>query len=267
MGWVVAIVAAFLLYKSGALANLNLGALLSPSGVPTTATGTVQAPVATTTVAPTYQAGLTQTSQEVAGGLQAGVASTKVAVSSLQTAGDITSSTAQAVGTAIPIIGAAVSVIAGVLIAASQKRAKEAQNENQAVGAAISQGYDPALRQANAYYNSTGDANGTNQLFTQIMANYWSEVTPVIQPGRNGCQGGALPWRGNAGNQDCSGDWGAACCAGYADLIPGIQGAQSAIAINQKTGAPSVSIVPTVYPSKYGGISRPSYTLTWSAPA
>src|ERR1700689_5118155 len=89
-----------------------------------------------------------------------------------------------------PIIGAAFSAIAGGLLKASAMRAAQAKNENQAVAAAVP-GWDQAVAQIVAAYNagSITAAQAVN-LLNMSASNFWNEVTPQVQPGRNGSNSG-----------------------------------------------------------------------------
>jgi hypothetical protein len=104
------------------------------------------------------------------------------------------------------------------------------------------------------------------QLLSAIMANYWQEVGPVIQAGRNGCQGGAIAPQFPIPVNYCEGSIGAACCVGFADLQTGANNVEWAINQNQNTKKPTPALIPQIYGSKYGGIARVAYTVTLSAP-
>jgi len=108
--------------------------------------------------------------------------------------------------------------IFGALMAAHAARLKQATDENSAVNLGV-QGFDRDLK-------SVTDAVNAKQitiaqalpLLVQIKANYWALVTPKIQPGRNGCQGGAGCPGGQTGGKGCvtgqckcAGSIGAAC--------------------------------------------------------
>lgn len=177
-----------------------------------------------------------------------------------------------AAGAAVAGVGVVVA-IAAALYAAHVQRKKEATDENSAMNLGV-QGYDSALRQVNAAYIARQiTATEAIQLCQQIMSNYWAEVTPHMQPGRNGCQGGQScpPWP--ASGNGCTGNIGAACCVGCYDLVGGHEpanfsgvgnmyfGILGTIAVLQQGGG-QVYYQP-VYPSKYGGKQRAAYTLTW----
>jgi hypothetical protein len=111
-------------------------------------------------------------------------------------------------------------------------------------------------------------------LLQTVMANFWSETVPQIQPGRNGCNGGAncppsvAPNSGSAyattaPSSYCSGSIGAACCVGCADLQLSIDNMEWAVAHADSTGQPTTAFVQTVYASKYGGVNRPAYLVTF----
>jgi hypothetical protein len=173
----------------------------------------------------------------------------------------------------IPVAGPAISAvfnaIAGNLLKASAKRAAEAKNENSAVANAVP-GWDAAVAQIVAAYNS-GQVSATeaSSLFDLALQNYWNETVPQIQPGRNGCNGGkSCPAPSSVtnegGNNYCSGDIGAACCVGCADLDLSTHNLKAAVAAQAATGKPQTGFVQVVYASKYGGINRPAYNVTFT---
>jgi hypothetical protein len=173
---------------------------------------------------------------------------------------------------AVPIVGPALSAIASAvtssLEAASRKRAKEATNENTAVAAAVP-GWDQAVYQVAQLYNQGSlTAQAAIQMVDDAWNNYWFEVGPKIQPGRNGCQGGSMTKQQAdtqfPGMKQCSGSWGAACCVGYADLANGAQSIKSAITQTEKDGSTVNAYIPAVYASKYGGTNRAAYTLPFT---
>lgn len=196
--------------------------------------------------------------------------------------GGISGSTVSAVGTSIAASGQGFlaggpigAVVAGVtslltsLAAGHALRTKQATDENTAMNLGV-KGYDQGLAQVNAAYVARQiSASDAIKLVQQIMSYYWQEVTPHIQPGRNGCQGGAScpPYKG------CSGSIGAACCVGCYDLIGGSTpsnfppygsmyfGVLGTIAVLQNGGGPVY--YQAVIGSKYGGQARPAYVLNW----
>jgi hypothetical protein len=179
---------------------------------------------------------------------------------------------------AIPVVGPALSAVATALTrtfaAASAKRAQQATDENTAVAQAVP-GWDSAVTQTvNAYNNGSVSAGQVAQMLAAIMSNYWSEVSPKIQPGRNGCANGAsCPSSANmmsstelattASRTYCSGSIGAVCCVGCASLQLSIDNMLWAVKMADQTGKPSSATIQAVFPSKYGGFSRPLYTVTF----
>jgi hypothetical protein len=179
-----------------------------------------------------------------------------------------------------PILSAAFSAIAGSLMKASAQRAAQARNENSAVAAGVI-GWDKGLAQIVQAYNS-GSITGSEaaQLCQLLMTNYWNEVTPQIQPGRNACHGGADPMVYPVVKY-CSGGYGAACCVGYTDLLQSLQGAgalgssgkvtpgvlDAIAAAEANPGMPVKAPVYKVFASKYGGIDRPTYYVTFTKPS
>lgn len=186
----------------------------------------------------------------------------------------------------IPVVGPAVSAVAGLifgsLMKASAQRAAEARNENSAVAKEVP-AWDNGVQQIVAAYNSgkitaneavyglqTPRTGGSGVLWQA----YWNVVGPQIQPGRNGCKSGTV--QQNPSQSFCSGNaasagmsYGAACCVGYDNLDVG--SSYLVAALRQADANPGRSItsqqVPTVYGSKYGGINRPGYSVTFRKPS
>ena len=162
--------------------------------------------------------------------------------------------TGAAAGAALAGVGVAAGIFAA-LWSAHLKRASQAKDENSAMNAGV-QGWDADIRTINQAYNAHQIDHATAiKAIQQEMYQYWQLVTPHIQPGRNGCQGGAYCPPGVA---HCSGSYGAACCVGCDDLL---NSANNAIAALQQGGGSSQVLV--VVGSKYGGIGRPAYSLNW----
>lgn len=268
VGLVVGVIAAFLLFKSGILSSLNLGT----TGLPPT--GYVPPPP-TLNIGSSINAAQFQQEGQLASSV---IGTTTSALSSLTASGGALSNLASSgVANSIPIIGAAFSAIASTLIAASQKRAQEAKTENSAVAQAIP-GWDNAVAQIVAAYNAGSLTYvQVDSLLSTIMSNYWNETSPQIQPGRNGCGSGAncppsiAPNSGSATNSGganyCSGNIGAACCVGCADLQLSVDNMEWAVAQATKTGQPSTAFIQQVFASKYGGANRAAYLVTFIPPA
>ena len=265
LGVIIGVVVAVLLLKSGMFGTLNI------------APGVVAAPIAVAPqTAAQVSAGIQQSAQQESAIATGTIQGATQIASSLTASGGALGNVSNSVSSSIPVIGAAFSLIASSLIAASQKRAKEAQNENQAVASALAP-WDAAVAQIVAAYNAgTLTVAQTQSLLGTIMSNYWNEVTPQIQPGRNGCSSGsncppsATPNSSmsyNAGgNNYCSGSIGAACCVGCADLQLSVDNMQWAVLHANSSGKPVTAFVQIVYASKYGGVNRPAYTVTFSPP-
>lgn len=173
----------------------------------------------------------------------------------------------------IPIIGPAVSqafkAIFGALMQASAKRAAQARTENQAVANGVP-AWDAAIAQiASAYNSGQISAGEASSLFDTALSNFWNEVTPQIQPGRNGCSSGkSCPapssQTNEGGNNYCTGSIGAACCVGCADLDLSTHNLKAAVAQQAATGQPVSAFVQVVYASKYGGVNRPAYNINFT---
>jgi hypothetical protein len=181
---------------------------------------------------------------------------------------------------AIPVVGPALAAVAGALTAslqaASKKRAQEAVTENAQLQVSVP-GFDQAMAQVNALYTTRQiDAQTAIAAVQAIYQNFWAEMIPKIQPGRNGCNGGAnCPVK-----PSCSGSIGAACCVGCYDLAgsdtpfafttaqggdgtPMYFGVKGTIVVLQHGGGAPV-LYQMVDASKYGGVKRPPYILNWT---
>ena len=277
----------YLAYSSGALSSFGIGPGVtgvtgvtgtsvnaspsSPAGglqsnVTVAATPIVAAPPAAVVnpPSPTQVTGVNVASMAVSAATSVGVAavSTPASFAALGLTG-------AAAGAATAGI-AAVVAIGAALLAAHEQRKKQATSENAAMNNGVV-GYDSAVKQVNAAYNNRSiDAAQTIQFLQTIISNYWAEVTPVIQPGRNGCNGGA-----QCSGLTCGGSVGAACCVGCGNLV----GTTNPIPFaGQVTGNVYWGILgtittiqhgggkvyyPTVFGSSYGGKLRTGYWLTW----
>lgn len=128
-------------------------------------------------------------------------------------------------------------------------------------------GWDQAVTQiVNAYNNGQLTAAQVGQAIDAIWQNYWSEVGPQIQPGRNGCQSGQVTQPSTV--SFCGGTtYGAACCVGYDDLKNSNNNMKFAVQQADNTGKPTPAAILAVFASKYGGINRPAYTVTFIRPS
>jgi hypothetical protein len=249
---IILLLLGYVVYSSGTLAQFGLGA--PPSIVPTQSNAV--APPSAIAVAPTTSA--SSIGQEQNTLLAAGT-------------------TLNLIPVAGPAISAAYSVLVKTLLSASAARAKAATNENAAVAKGVP-GWDAAISQIVAAYNNGSiTATQVQSALTIALSNYWAEVTPQIQSGRNGCNGGSscpgVPNISSAyvtnegGNNYCSGDIGAACCVGCADLNLSTANMNWAVNHASVTGQAVTAFVQVVFASKYGGVNRPSYTVTFTPPA
>lgn len=203
---------------------------------------------------------------------------------------------ASKLASAIPVVGGVLQSIIGFFTQASQQRAAEARDENSAIAAAVPQ-WDQMVVQIVAAYNR-GQMTNTDVInaLQSSMDLYWTIVEPHVQPGRDGCftssSGSAAPsgpfgylvasvqtragaripvsraqqLKTNPGMKACGGTWGGGCCVAYADLWASIDAMTTAVNQNWNTGKPAPAVIAAVYPSKYGGISRPQYTVTFARP-
>jgi len=258
----VLILGAIVLYSMTQQSSV-IAALSNPR--PIAATANAPAPTPTTTIAklasgqPVTPSAVTQLSSATSGAVGAALGPTSLS------------------GTAVNAISGGVGALVGIfasLWSAHEQRLKAATQENTAVNAGVS-GFDQAVQTINsAYNNDSATPAECVAALQQVMANYWAEVTPVIQSGRNGCAGGAAcpsPTQpgpnaaaggyygvGSIGNTYCSGDEGAACCVGCVDLAPSIQNCIKAI----QNGGGNAAIY-AVGASSYGTVARPTYILNF----
>jgi hypothetical protein len=168
-------------------------------------------------------------------------------------------------------VGAIVGIIAG-LMAGHELRAKQAKNENAAVNLGVP-GFDQGLRQIQqAYIAGKISAADVQQAVGVLLQNFWQEVAPNIQPGRNGCNSGSScpPDTSAAGKQPCAGNIGAACCVGCYPLTESITGQSGVLAAlsGQSTSknGPTKAEIMAVGASKYGTSYRAPYTLDFTPP-
>jgi gas vesicle protein len=278
--------AALLAYKSGAFAALGLPAPISSTNL---APGGLQPNVSMTAPQP-VQPGGRYSAFGVGGGpsapggggvslLSGGLISGNVAAPGAAGVEAAVGNSLAASGQGFLAGGPIGAVVAGItsLLTGLQKghqiRMQQATDENSAMNMGV-QGYDQGLAQINAAFVARQiSAVEAIQLVQVVMQNYWSEVTPHIQPGRNGCAGGTScpPWP--ASGSGCAGSIGAACCVGCYALIGGhaptnfpgygvmFYGILGTIAVLQQGGG--AVYYQEVFPSHYGGKQRNPYVLTW----
>jgi hypothetical protein len=170
-------------------------------------------------------------------------------------------------------IGAAVGAIIGIvagLMAAHELRVKQAKNENAAVNLGVP-GFDQGLHQLQqAYKAGTISATDVQQALSVLLQNFWAEVAPNIQPGRNGCSNGSTCPVEIPGKQPCQGNIGAACCVGCYPLTQSITNPDGVLAAlaGQSTskGGPFTAQIMAVGASKYGTSYRAPYSLDFTPP-
>lgn len=170
----------------------------------------------------------------------------------------------------VPVVGPALAkgfqALLSVFAAASAQRAAAARDENSAVAQAVP-GWDQAIAQiANAYNQGVISAAQASAALDAVWRNFWAEVGPHIQSGRNACRSGTVV-QDKSGPSYCgTAGYGAACCVGYDDLDNSNVNMKNAIARTENTGKPAPALVLPVFASKYGGINRPGYTVTFARP-
>jgi hypothetical protein len=179
-------------------------------------------------------------------------------------------------GTVVPIIGAGIGALVGIIAglwAAHAARAKGAQTENAAVNSAV-QAFDASLRAVFAAANA-GQITGAQaaQACQQIMQSYWAGMAPYQSgPGRaDASRGGSNcgtglnpggPCIGMPGGPPCNKSCTAGCCVGCQDLYPTIL--QALAVFNSPTGGTITAC--NVSGSSYGANTRGSYNLTYTPP-
>jgi hypothetical protein len=168
--------------------------------------------------------------------------------------------------------GALVGLIAGFM-AGHELRKKQAKNENAAVNLGVP-GFDQGLRQLQQTYKAGQiSAADVQKGVSVLLNNFWQEVAPNIQPGRNGCNSGAsCPADTSAsGRQPCQGNIGAACCVGCYPLTESITGPSGVLAAlagqSSAKNGPTTAEIMAVGASKYGTSYRAPYTLDFTPPA
>jgi hypothetical protein len=196
------------------------------------------------------------------------MAITAAAGGSAAAAGTTAGAVAGPIGAAV---GAIIGIVAG-LMAAHELRVKQAKNENAAVNLGVP-GFDQGLRQLQqAYKAGTISAADVQQGVSVLLQNFWQEVAPNIQPGRNGCNSGAScpPDTSASGRQPCQGNIGAACCVGCYPLTESITNPDGVLAAlaGQSTskGGPFTAQIMAVGASKYGTSYRAPYSLDFTPP-
>lgn len=171
---------------------------------------------------------------------------------------------------------AGVAALASSFLAASAQRAKQATNENTAVASAV-QHLDQSLAQLFSAANA-GSIAGSDaaNLCDQLWQQYWQICGPQIQPGRNGCQNGALIpavtgytngqqgdgkgscYYGCPNSPGANSSWGISCCIGSA-IKQSLANCKAVFLAGSGTAG-----MCTLQPSKYGFPGRGGYTLSYS---
>jgi hypothetical protein len=186
---------------------------------------------------------------------------------------------------AIPIVGAAVSAVAQVLLAQHTARLKGAIAENQLIPTTV-EAFDADMAEAAAAYNA-GTATKA-----QVIAALQAIDAQVHAYMKSNATGPGRAWNDSPpmtnGQTPCNKTCTAECCVYWNDLRPAIYGAgvfdngttgaisaingQSKSGISTTGGAtcPTCCYVPEVYPpvgnSAYGTYSRAAYILNFSGP-
>jgi hypothetical protein len=285
----------YLLSRSGLLPGTGIGGIPGSSTATTGTAAPISTPATPIVITPAGVAAPagTAASSAASQNLSAGFATTQaVSTASVTAATKISTAVLSAAGAAapalaaVPVVGAALAAVASILIAESKKRAEAAINENQAVDAAIPP-WDAALLQAVQLFNSGqitqaqfGTLMGTPRTQTYFSvppgicwSNFWQEVGPQVQSGRNGCQSGKVSQ--TEGKSFCGpSGYGAGCCVAYDDLdnsygnpkLPNLCVFGALKAACAKPGTPYTATVLAIAPSKYSTYSRGSYTVTLCAP-
>jgi len=212
--------------------------------------------------APPSQVAIGSSIVESVAGPGLGVAE-KAVQDALQNAGN-------SLASAVPIVGAVISAVGGILIAQHTARLKGATNENQAADQTIP-AFDADLAEIANAYNS-GTLNG--KPFTPVMAIAALQKVDVqiktYLKSKVGAPGTA--WKdGGICDKSCT----VGCCLYWNDLRPAIFGApvfangtMGFIPVIKRGGG--TVYVPKIYPPSnkaYGDYSRESYTMELRAPS
>jgi hypothetical protein len=204
------------------------------------------------------------------GGTIAGQAVT----SSLVSSGAIASG-GLAAGAITAGIGAAVAIVAGLIMGAwarHKARAAGAKNENAAVNSAL-KAFDESIRAVFDAANSSDPAKhisavDAGNFCQQIYQQWWANMAPYQSaPGTSDRSHGGADCpsiaAAEAHSQQCNKSCTAGCCVGCIDIYPTIQ---DAIALFSSGKGGSIT-VRKVYGSKYGANAREAYTLTFTPPS
>jgi hypothetical protein len=204
---------------------------------------------------------------------------TKVATPGIVAA---TGATGVAAGALTAGIGAGVAILVGVIAglwAAHEKRVAGAKAENDAINSAV-QTFDAGIKAIFAAANSsdpTQNVTGAqaSQQVQTLISTFFAQMAPYTHAAgaADASNGGAnCGWTSLAPGSDscivpanvhhCDKSCTATCCVGCQDLMPTVMQAQAAFA--SPTGG-SVKVC-TVVGSKYGAVTRSSYTLTYTPP-
>lgn len=165
---------------------------------------------------------------------------------------------------AVAAVNAGLQIITS-LFHASQERAQEAASENEAVAEVLQQSVYPSMAQIAAAYNA-GDATQSQALsyIDEVKNLFWQQVTPKIQPGRNGCSSGTNcpSSNGTIPQGYCSGNIGAACCLGCWTIEKIWSDAETVI----RNGSGIVQVVPLNITYKTFSASLPAQEWVFTAP-
>lgn len=177
-----------------------------------------------------------------------------------------------AAAAAIPLAQAGIKAVTGIvqkIFGGMALRAKQAANENSGLQQVV-QGFDQAIQQVSQQLNqgaiSLSDAQAE---IASIWSWYWSSLTPIIQPNRNGCSsGGACP--GNARDYAssngappgyCKGNIGASCCVGCGPIRLSLDSISDVLSAGGGTAQ-----IAGIVGDHYGLQTRPAYTLDFRPP-
>lgn len=249
----------FLLLKGGGLSSLGLSGNNRTPTVAPLPTGFELTPQQTQ-----FEIGQTgQLGQEINAGISVGTQVGSNLANSAVAAGELSKTFA----TAIPIIGSAVSAVAGILLAQHTARLKGAIAENQLLPATI-KAYDADIAGIVSAFNS-------GQITASQAITYLQQVDQsVYNYMKSNATGPGRAWREGGGpcNAGCTTE----CCVYYGDLHAGIFGdpafASGTVGIipvlqgsggQPSTGHAKQAYIPKVYPppTQYGTFSREAYWI------
>lgn len=165
-------------------------------------------------------------------------------------------------GSVASLITSPLGIISG-LLGGHARRAAQAKNENAAMNYAV-QDFDAGLKAVNAAFNAGEISSDTAiQYLEQIENAFWSDIQKyqiaAVPCAACVAGNGSVADFSSHGGTTCNKQCTAGCCVGCNDVRCGVDNCIAAVQAGGGTAA-----IPEVFASKYGGVSRAGYVLTWS---